>query len=363
MHTPLVQDQATLADFVEHWQKASALSLDTEFVREKTYFPQLCLIQISDGQNLACIDCLSDLDIAPVLSLLESGSRTSLFHAPGQDLEILVQLHDKCPAALFDSQLAASLLGLGDQMGYAALIKLRCGVTLDKTLSRTNWARRPLNEREIAYAAADVSHLIDIYPQLREELAAAGRLSWHEEDCQRMCDADRYRPKPELEWKRLKGLSRIEARGQHVAAKLCEWREIQAIDNNRPRRWIMADDAIYSMAERQPRNIDQLKALGLLSPKQLDRHGKRLIELVAEGAADHQGALAMDHRTNDVLIACMKRLAARVRNIAEELGIPASLLAPRSDIELLATQGENANIPLLEGWRKQVAGEVLLSLL
>lgn len=245
MPTHFVDTQAALSEFLPRWKAAPFLALDTEFIREQTYFPQLCLIQVGDGQDAVCVDPLAGLDLQPLLAVLNAPGSERVFHAAGQDLEIFVRLAGRSPEPLFDTQVAAGLLGYGEQVGYAGLIDKLIGVKLDKSLSRTDWARRPLTAPEIAYAADDVRHLADVYPRLLRELEERGRLAWLREDCAAMADPARYRISPETEWKRLKGLVRMDAKAQHVAAKLAAWREVLAEQRDRPRRWILALSLIH----------------------------------------------------------------------------------------------------------------------
>ncbi|MGH8518264.1 MAG: ribonuclease D [Panacagrimonas sp.] len=363
MPTQLVDTQDVLTEFLQRWKGAPFLALDTEFIREQTYYPQLCLVQVGDLHDAACLDPLAaGIDLQPLLDRLADPATTYVFHAAGQDLEIFVRLAGRCPAPLFDTQIAAALLGYGEQLGYAGLIEKLVGVRLDKSLSRTNWARRPLSAAELAYAGDDVRHLADVYPRLLAELEEKGRLAWLREDCEAMTDPARYRPAPENEWKRLKGLARMNAPAQHVAARLAAWRETIAEQRDRPRRWILPDEAIYLLAERRPQSLRQLGDLQALPPKSLDRHGEALLGLIEQGAATDALPLLVDARADDAEKQRLKRLLDRARAIATELGIPASLLAPRADIEALAAQGEKAPVALLRGWRREVAGEELLGL-
>jgi ribonuclease D len=362
LSTVFIDTPTPLAEHLERWQRAPFLALDTEFIREQTYYPQLCLIQIGDGERSACVDPLAGLELGPLLDLLEAPQSTCVFHAAGQDLEIFVRLRGRAPTPLFDTQIAASLLGYGEQLGYAGLMEKLVGVKLDKSLSRTNWARRPLNAAEIAYAADDVRYLAEVYPRLERELVERGRLQWLLEDCAAMADPARYRPSPETEWTRLKGLARLDRVAQHVAAALAAWREGIAEQRDRPRRWILAEEAVYALAERRPQSMEQLANLNVLPPKSLDRHGEALIALIADAAKIDAPPLVVDTRADDTEKQRIKRLLDRARAIAAELGIPASLLAPRADIEALATAREHADVALLRGWRREVAGAELLAL-
>jgi ribonuclease D len=346
--TPLIASDEALNPLLHTWSTRPWLALDTEFVRVDTYYPKLCLVQVGDGQHSVCIDTLALRDLTPLLDLLKRPDLLKVFHAASQDLEILVQLGGSCPAPLFDTQLAATLLGLGDQIGYAALVEKQLGIVLDKSLTRTDWSRRPLTAPELAYAAADVEHLAVLYPMLRDALAQAGRLAWLEEDCARAANGSHYITEPADAWRRLKGLARLNPQAQTAAAALAAWREQRAQSHNRPRKWIIEDDAIYRMAERLPRNLAELGALTILPPRTLARHGESL--LAALDAARAAPAVALTHDE-------------RLRAIATTHDIPASLLAPRADLEALVLQGAQAGIPLLEGWRREIAGRELLELL
>lgn len=362
MSVPILDQPDALHRHLERWREAPFLALDTEFVREETYYPRLCLIQVGDGAHNVCVDPLAALDLTPLYELLEAAHAPRVFHAAGQDLEIFVQQRGRCPGALFDTQIAAALLGHGEQLGYAGLVDKLRGIKLDKSLSRTDWSRRPLQERELAYAADDVRHLADLYPELRAALEQAGRLAWLEEECTRLAQPERYRPAPALEWRRLKGLARLDRIGQHVAGALAAWREGVAEARNRPRRWILSDDALYALAERRPQTAQQLADLQVLPPKSLERHTDALLDCIAQAARNEAPPLALDERASEAEKARLRRVQERARQIAQALDIPASLLASRADLEALCALGAQAPIALLQGWRRAAAGEELLAL-
>jgi ribonuclease D len=351
--------EALLA-WLETVKDPAFLAVDTEFVREETYYAELCLIQVGDGRQCACIDARAIADLGPLLRRLDDAATLKLFHAAGQDLEIFVQLSGHCPQPLFDTQLAASLLGYGDQLGYAALVERMLGVKLDKSLSRTDWKRRPLNPAERAYAADDVRYLAQIYPQLECGLRERGRLAWLQEDCARQAQAERYRSNPAQEWRRLKGLARLDRPAQHVAAALAQWRETVAEQRNRPRRWILADEALYRIAERRPQTRVQLDELQVLPPKTLERHADAILAAVHLGQHSEAPVLAVEPMASEQDKKRVRSLLDRLKSIAAELGLPPTLLANRADIEQLAQDGRDSAIPLLAGWRREVAGEILL---
>ncbi|WP_420465143.1 ribonuclease D [Panacagrimonas sp.] len=363
MNTPYIDTQNALDPWLQRWSRAPFLALDTEFVREQTYYAQLCLVQIGDGEHSVCIDPLAGLDLQPLWACIHDAQHPRVFHAAGQDLEILVQLTGRAPSSLFDTQIAAGLLGMGDQIGYAALIEKQLGIRLDKSLSRTNWARRPLNERETTYATDDVRHLAVIYPDLRDALQRRGRLHWLQEDCATMADPKRYRVDPEREWRRLKGLVRLPRKAQHVAARLAAWRDVVGEQRNRPRRWILPDEALYALAERQPQTLAQLGTLQALPPKTIERHGRALIEMIEEAGRCDAPPLIEEVRLSDIEKQRIRRVQDALRVTAERLEISVSLLAPRADIEALALLGADADIPLLRGWRREAVGAALLEML
>ena len=358
--TPLfINTAAALTAQSRIWATRPWLAIDTEFVRVDTYHPKLCLIQIGDGDTNCCVDTVALADLTPLLDVLYRPDILKLFHAAGQDLEIFVRLRGSCPAPLFDTQTAATLLGLGDQLGYAGLVDKLLGIPVDKSLSRTDWARRPLNAAEIAYAADDVRHLARIYPMLHEQLVAQNRLNWLAQDCSRQCEPTLYRTEPSEAWQRLKGLSRLAPPAQTVAAALAAWRETEAQARDRPRKWILDDEPLYRLAERQPRSLAQLQEMQLLPPKTLERHGETLLGLL--GTPPGAVRLALQDELDADGKAALQGLQSRLRTIADGLKLPASFLAPRADLIELLLQGSAADIPLLRGWRREVAGEPLLA--
>lgn len=361
----LITSADALAARIEGWKQRPWLALDTEFLREDTYHPILCLVQVGDGESDVCIDTLAlgQETLKPLWSLLADPGITKVLHAPSQDLEIFVRFGDDAVTPLFDTQIAAALLGHGDQLGYAALVDKLLGIKLDKSLTRTDWSRRPLSGPELAYAAADVRHLSEIHPQLREALAAQGRLSWLAEDCARLADPARYRNPPDQAWRRLKGLARMAPGAQPVAVALAGWRERIAQERDRPRKWILDDEALYRIAERAPRDLDELAALKLLPAKTLERHGEALATLVASAQSLPPVVPLADDQLSDGQKAQLKRLQDRLRGIAEVHQLPVSLIAPRADLEALVRFGAAADATVLQGWRRELAGEALLAAL
>lgn len=360
--THWIDTPAALADAIACWQGRDWLTVDTEFLRIDTYRPKLCLIQIGDGADAWVIDCIAITDLSALFARLNDAGTVKVFHAASQDLEIFAQLTGVCPAPIFDTQLAAALLGKGDQLGYAGLIDKELGIVIDKSLSRTDWSRRPLTAPEIAYAAADVTHLATIYPTLLAALRAAGREGWMREDAARAEDPATYDTRPEDAWQRLKGLARLDVPAQRAAARLAAWRETEAIAKNRPRGWIVDDELVYRLAERRPQSRAQLAELGL-PPKTYERHQDALLTAIAASAGDPQIALARDERLSPAQKAQLAKLREVVQATATALGVPPGLLAPRADLDALLYDGPAAKARALTGWRRAVIGEPLLGAL
>lgn len=355
----LIDHDKILKQHCRIWADARWLAVDTEFVREQTYYPKLCLMQVSDGREPAVIDMLSIKEPQLLLNLVESRHILKVFHAPSQDLEIFVHWRGQVPQPLFDTQVAAALLGEGDQLGYAALVQRRLGITLDKTLTRTDWSRRPLSRSEILYAAEDVRHLAKIYPLLRQELEACDRLEWLWEECARHNDPEHYTTRPEDAWKRLRGFSRLSEEAQPAAVVLAAWRERQAAASDRPRKWVLSDAALYELAEKRPDSIKDLSKLEAISPRFLDKQGRSLLQALAK--AGPQSPLIVN---SPPLESSQKRRLQALRDEVEisanRLRVPASLLATRAELERIVRRDATVDkLRLFGGWRRRALPELL----
>lgn len=361
MQPQLIADDAALAAMIQRLSGSDWITVDTEFVRERSYFAQLCLVQIGNAEEVACVDALA-VDMAPLWAFLADPARVKVMHSASQDMEIFVQQAGDCPRPLFDTQVAAAMLGLGDQISYAALVEQRLGVTLDKSQSRTDWSARPLKPAQLAYAADDVRQLGRLYPELRDALEAAGRSEWLVEDCAAISQPARYRPDPEGAWQRLKGLGRLAPDSQHAAAALARWREERALASDRPRRWVLDDETLLAIAATMPADETQLRAVPGIAPRSLEQWGKTWLERIAQ-APRGEAPLVEDLRPDAAHKALVKQLGRTVRHRAEALGVPPSLLAARAGLERLAREGAGSAIPALQGWRRHQVGEALLAAL
>ena len=345
-----------LADFVQSAAAADFLAVDTEFIREKTYWPELCLVQIMAGERLACIDTLAlqDDNLAPLRERLLDPNQLKVFHAARQDLEVFYYLWEALPAPVFDTQVAAAMLGHGDQVGYANLVQALLGVELAKGHTRTDWRARPLPEEAITYAADDVRYLVEVYCQLRDTLAGSERLEWLGDEFQQLTDPALYRPDPANAWKRVKGHNRLRPRQLGILMSLAEWREEQALSSNRPRKWILKDSVLLDLSRNPPAQTEDMGHHRDLPDRVRERHGEELLKRIELGrereAPRLQRPVPLEPHQEAVVDALMALLRARC---AEHDMSPAQV-ATRKHLEALV-RGET-DIPLLRGWRHRMAG-------
>ncbi len=356
-----IRDNARLAELPARFGAADSIATDTEFNRSSTYRPQLCLLQLAADGELALIDMLTQLDTAPLVSLLTEAPGLKLFHAASQDLEVLELTLGILPNRIFDTQIAAGLLGYPAQVGYAALVADILGIELDKGATRTDWSRRPLSARQLAYAAADVVHLHELYQRLRERLAACGREGWALEDSERLLDPARYRVAPEQAWQRLGAIPYLPVAVQRRARALATWRERRAQRIDRPRQWVLNDKLLLAIAQTNPRDAAALASIPELPPAIARRQGQHIITALTEAEQTHAEAIVQRRRSAAPDEASLKRLAAIVRARAEELKIAPELLATRRELAALL-RGEIEQ-RVTSGWRREVLGEALLAAL
>jgi len=360
---PFVTTRGALEALCERLADTDWLALDTEFIRERTYRPRLCLIQVASHGTLACIDPLA-VDITPFLDLIYDPGRTLVLHAARQDLEIFHQLRGSLPGPVFDTQLAAPLLGLPEQMGYGALVKARLGIELGKGHARTDWCARPLSAGQLAYAADDVRYLAQLYPALREELESLGRLAWLEEDFAALLDPALYESPDEAAWRRIKGIGRLKGRALSVAQSLAAWREKTAREADLPRKWVLDDEALLGIARLAPKSMAELRRVRGLREDRLRRYGEAILAVVRESRDRAPQPLEEGRRQpplEPAQEAAIDLLSGALRLLAERHRIHPGVLANRKALERLV-RGER-DLPLLQGWRRELAGEHLLAVL
>lgn len=364
MSERFIDTPGELAELCEQLRGSEWLTLDTEFIRERSYYPQLCLIQVANAEVVACIDPLALDDLEPLLDVIFDPAITKVFHAGGQDLEILYYLREAVPQNLFDTQIAATLLGQGEQVGYGKLVQQMLDVELDKTQSRTDWSLRPLSEAQIRYAADDVRYLRDVYRQQREMLERLGRLSWLQDDFAALELSDRYRILPQQAWKRVKGARRLRGVQLKVLQDLAAWREERAVAADKPRKWILHDDVLLDLARQMPASMKQLERMRGITPAVLRHSGQILLQIIAQARqapeAEWPRLPAIRHLSVEQ-DAITDLLMAVVRLAGERHDVSPATLAARKDLEKLVA-GER-DVDLLGGWRRQLAGEDVLAVL
>jgi ribonuclease D len=334
------------------------LAVDTEFVREKTYYPVLCLIQIASPHYCACIDPLALDDLSPLADVLLNPHTTKVFHAARQDLEILQQVLGTIPTPVFDTQIAATLLGLGDQLSYANLVNHFLNVQLAKGHARTDWERRPLSNEQLEYAADDVRYLITLYPVLRQTLSELGRLTWLDEDFAALTRPQLYHNIPQQQWQRVSGVAKLKPSQLAILQQLAAWREQQAQQQNKPRKWILSDDILLAIAMQGPHKLEQLERIRGINAAMIQRHGQTLLNLIAQAkdlpksewpTLPRRQALSTNQEALlDALMAIIKLQAA-----AHQINHTA--LSSRSDLENLING--DPDVALLHGWRHGIAGQ------
>ena len=351
---------AELVTFIDAVAHRAWVAIDTEFLREKTYYPKLCLVQIADTEICGVIDVLAIEDLSALVRLLVDAETIKVFHSAEQDLEVLLHTLGVMPAPLFDTQLAAPLVGLDDQMGYARMIAALLDVSLSKAHTRTDWSRRPLPAGAIDYAADDVRYLAVAYPRLVAALGARDRLGWVMDDTARMTDPARFAPAPETAWRRVKGWFHLPAGTQQILAELAAWRERVAVEADRPRRWILSDTALITLAEQAPTDDITLADTVELSDKMLARHTDELLAAISRGKAAPATVLDPDAGPPDnATKRLIKHGMQALEQAAQAAELPAATLGSRAEIARLVAGRRDTR--LLTGWREEIAGRDVLA--
>ncbi len=364
---PLIEDSKRLAELCARLSTADFVTVDTEFMRENSYYPELCLIQIADDKEAAAIDPMAPgIDLTPLLDLMtENEDVLKVFHAGGQDLEIVYNLTGKTPFPLFDTQIAAMALGQGEQVGYSNLVDSYLGITVDKGARFTDWSRRPLDDRQIDYAIADVTHLSAIFPRMLEKLRKTGRGLWLNEEMERIGNPDNYRVDLDQVWQRI----RINSRKPEVLGRLkalARWREVEAQGKDLPRGRIVKDETLADIAANPPRKQSDLSRVrGLSAAWAGNDIGGRMMAAI-DGAVPMPASEmpGRDERRPSVgkdgaLVADLLKLLLKIRS--KEINVASKLLARTDDLEALAA-GQRDQLAILEGWRFEQFGRDALAL-
>lgn len=362
--TRLIDSQAQLDEVCEQLAAKNIIALDTEFMRTDTYYPKLCLIQLATDSRPACIDVLANLDTGRILECLVNSQRLKIFHAAKQDLEAFQLTFGQLPEPIFDTQIAAGLLGYQAQIGYANLVMELIGVRLEKGQTRTDWSRRPLTEAQLKYAGDDVLHLAELHARLRAELEAAGRYDWVLEDSAELIDPPLYVARPEDAWRRMQSIPSLPIPIQARARRLMAWREARAQHIDRPRGWVLTDKALLAIAAADPRDETALKNLPDLPPAVIRKQGKVIFRELRQANSDVEGGRVEFRQVikpGPPDAKALKNLSDVVGGKARELNISAELLTTKRDLTALL-RGDR-DIKVLRGWRLEVIGEPLLKIM
>jgi len=365
-----IRDEAGLIALCARLREHDRLAVDTEFMGEDSFHPRLEIIQVAAGDAIAIIDYQSVSKLDPFFDLLGDARILKVLHAGRQDLEIFSVLSGSVPTPIFDMQVAAAMVGYGTQIGYAQLVQQVLRVTLEKSETFTNWAQRPLTPEQVVYALEDVRYLLALHDHLVRRLKALGRLEWAEEEFRRVQSlaADEARD-PRLRYQRIRGWEGLSPRARGVLREVVAWREHEAKRRDRPRGRILRDEILVEVARRAPATVEALGQMRGIQPSHVERYGEALVAAVKEGLAVHDHELPrvekrkrLDPETAG--LADLLGTALKVR--AVEASISPQLLATSADLELFALErgkGTAEKLPILQGWRRQLAGEHLLKVL
>ena len=360
-----VRDEAGLARAVETLAGSPVLAIDTEFMRERTYYARLCLVQIASETDVFAIDALPFGGSLPTLApLLSDPASVKVFHAGSQDVEILLRATGTVPSPLFDTQVAATVAGFPTQVGYGQLVSELIGVPIDKADTFTDWAKRPLTDAQLRYAEEDVRHLPRVYALLRDRLAGEGRLGWLGEDFERLADPATYEAVPAEQFRRVKRASTLDGRSLAVLREIAAWRETEAQRRDIPKRWLLSDESLIEIARRRPADAAALGAIRGVSERAASRSAG-LLAAVRTGVAvpdDELPRLPKRRRPSSDAAPIADVLSGVLRLRAREHGVAATLLATRDELERFAG-GERDGHPLSEGWRHTIVGAELEAVL
>ncbi len=362
----LITTTDALAELCERLAKSEFVAVDTEFMRENTYWPELCLVQIANTEEAAAIDPLAKgIDLTPLLNLMcENEDVLKVFHAGGQDVEIIVNMTGKTPFPIFDTQIAMMAVSQSEQIGYANLVETWQGLQIDKGARFTDWSRRPLTERQIEYVIGDVTHLSEIFPMILKKLIKTGRGAWLDAEMEKLAEVSNYLTDPETSWKRI----RSPGRNPQVLGRLkalAAWRESEAQHKNIPRGRIMRDETLADVASHPPKHQSDLaKVRGLSSAWKDNDIGKRLMKIIADAEPLPKAEMPEKMKRGaplgreGALVADLLKLLLKIR--AREIDVASRLLTRADEMEALAAGVRD--LPILKGWRYDVFGRDALEL-
>ena len=367
----VIETTEKLEAFMGKISAAKWLALDTEFLREKTYYAKLCLIQIEAEGHRACVDPLSIGDLSSLTSVLNDPEVTIVLHAAHQDMEILLQLSGKTPSPIFDTQVAAAVLGLGDTMAYARLVEQMLGVAIDKSQVRTDWSRRPLKEAQLKYAIDDVRYLAQIYPMMLEKLNAQNRLEWLDKDFAKASDPETYAINAESRWKKIRGNQVLKRPQLAILRELAAWRENLAEQKDLPRKWIIGDDILIDLARQNPKSSQEIGQIRGINADRTKKYHQKWLELIKKGAETPESEwpeLPRSKKPTPTQNGVIDLLMLVIQIEAKKQGITPAVIAGRKQVASMIQAGQTK---LSDDWRGEIvndtfarvlAGELVLSI-
>lgn len=349
-----------LDDLCDRLRGAASLAMDTEFLRERTFYAKLCLLQVATEELVACIDPLALPTLNPLLEIIYDPNVVKVMHAARQDIEILFDLKGELPKPVYDTQIAATLLGFGDQVSYQTLVRDMLGVELEKGHTRTNWEQRPLDSGQISYAQDDVRHLHEIWHRQRSQLLDKGRLNWLDDDFADLTDARNYDRPAEESWRRIRGIRVLKGIQLAALQELATWREHRAREFDRPRKWVLRDDVIIDLARHMPTNVDDLAKIRGLDSRTRQRVGNDIVRALDRVRAMRESewpSLGFRFAPTPSEEALIDAMMAVVRQCGISNGISPAALASRRDLEQLISGKDDQLV--MHGWRGRMVGERL----
>lgn len=359
-----ITDTDQLRAFVERALASDVLAIDTEFLREKTYHARLCLLQMATEDENVIVDPFAVTDLSPLVPLMESPTVVKLFHAGRQDVEILYRALGVMPKPVFDTQIAAAVLGFTKQVGYAALVHAECGVQLKKGDSYTDWSQRPLAESQLSYAAEDVIYLPPMYRRMSARLKELGREHWLDHEFGELINPERYRTNPRARFLKLKRVNQLSRKQLAAAREFAAWREERAQRLDIPRKWVVTDEQIVEACRRETRNLDQLFMVRGMRDRLNTADAREVVHLIVKGLdSPREDWPENSHKSHnevnvDTVVDIMNAL---VRQRARENDIAFQTLASHDQLVAIA-RGHDDDVDLLKGWRREIVGNELLDL-
>jgi ribonuclease D len=362
---PMIETNQALADFCQELAKSDFVAVDTEFMRQSTYWPQLCLIQVAAPEVEAVIDpMIKGLDLAPFFALMANRDVVKVFHAARQDVEIIHNLSGTIPLPIFDTQIAGMVCGFGEAVSYSALVKRLMRKNLDKSSRFTDWARRPLSEKQLSYALGDVTYLRGIYEKLKSRLETTGRASWVNEEMAELVNPDNYRTEPHDSWKRLKNRAR-NLTELAIMIEVAAWREREAQGQDVPRSRVIKDDTIYDIIIQAPKTVEELSRLRSVHDGfSRSARARGLVEAVNRALArpqDELPPLPVNEPLPPSAIAVADLLRVLLKAVVAKHDVAAKLIATTDDLDRIALDAD-ADVPALHGWRRELFGEDALAI-